>query len=380
MKIYNKVVIDMTTGKILEEDSFEYTGPVALCGGGGQGSGTVAYAEYIEDFHFELLDGSAGSPSAATDILAYLNAHIESVASTPYTDATRPSGAQAYTDYGTDIDAIQTRVDALSTIISGLDAETDWESYIDTIVAKVDAAGVFPTVDFTDDLASALAGAITAATAVLSSAPITAAVDAYETKQLVRFNRGTGQWAAGMATANAVNSSSFVIGAALRQSELERDVSGFEANLNLDTYRQTMIEATRAHLQASIARAGRRDVMLTASVAELVAMLQVKTQNLAILTDEQAKVAGMTIDAENQTRDYNLRMDVKEATWDLELLLKASSAVGHVGGGSYVPDDKGGGFQGALSGAASGASIGGKFGPVGAGIGAGVGGFLGLFS
>lgn len=31
MKIYNKIVIDMNTNEVLEEDSFEYDGPVAYC-------------------------------------------------------------------------------------------------------------------------------------------------------------------------------------------------------------------------------------------------------------------------------------------------------------------------------------------------------------
>jgi hypothetical protein len=34
MKIYNKIVLDIGTGAVLEEDSFEYSGPLALCGGG----------------------------------------------------------------------------------------------------------------------------------------------------------------------------------------------------------------------------------------------------------------------------------------------------------------------------------------------------------
>jgi len=38
MKIYNKIVLDIETFEILEEDSFEYNGPVAWCGGGGGGS------------------------------------------------------------------------------------------------------------------------------------------------------------------------------------------------------------------------------------------------------------------------------------------------------------------------------------------------------
>ena len=39
MKIYTKLVIDMTTDKILEEESFEYSGPVAQCGSSGGGGG-----------------------------------------------------------------------------------------------------------------------------------------------------------------------------------------------------------------------------------------------------------------------------------------------------------------------------------------------------
>jgi len=41
MKIYTKLVIDMTTDQILEEESFEYSGPVAQCGSGGGGGSSV---------------------------------------------------------------------------------------------------------------------------------------------------------------------------------------------------------------------------------------------------------------------------------------------------------------------------------------------------
>lgn len=37
MKIYTRVVFDMETLQVLEADSFEYEGPLALCGGGGGG-------------------------------------------------------------------------------------------------------------------------------------------------------------------------------------------------------------------------------------------------------------------------------------------------------------------------------------------------------
>lgn len=46
MKIYNKIVFDMDTFEVLEEESFEYTGPIALCGGGGKGGGAANTYSY----------------------------------------------------------------------------------------------------------------------------------------------------------------------------------------------------------------------------------------------------------------------------------------------------------------------------------------------
>ena len=41
MKIYERIVLDWD-GAVLEEESFEYTGPLALCGGGGKKPKTPA--------------------------------------------------------------------------------------------------------------------------------------------------------------------------------------------------------------------------------------------------------------------------------------------------------------------------------------------------
>ena len=69
MKIYTKLVIDMTTDKILEEESFEYSGPVAHCGSSGGGGGstpanttnvqTIREAPEIEARRLGLMDQAA---------------------------------------------------------------------------------------------------------------------------------------------------------------------------------------------------------------------------------------------------------------------------------------------------------------------------------
>jgi len=69
MKIYTKLVIDMTTDKILEEESFEYSGFVAQCGSSGGGGGsqpanttnvqTIREAPEIEARRLGLMDQAA---------------------------------------------------------------------------------------------------------------------------------------------------------------------------------------------------------------------------------------------------------------------------------------------------------------------------------
>jgi hypothetical protein len=48
MKIYKKIRIDIETGAVTHEDSFEYEGPLALCGGGKGGSTKTEYAQSPE--------------------------------------------------------------------------------------------------------------------------------------------------------------------------------------------------------------------------------------------------------------------------------------------------------------------------------------------
>lgn len=381
MKIYNKVVLDMK-GQVVEEDSFDYEGEVALCNGGSNGA-SVEYAEYLEDTHCRLLTGATtgtyGSMAISpyTNMMAYLNLHGTAVGGNPYVDATRPSNAQAYADYADRIAAVQAKVDELYGDIDALAPATTWESYIDTIVAKLADTDVLPPIDIIDDLATALSGAVTAAEDVLDSTPISDVVNAFEAKQLLRFNRSSGQWASGMATANAVNSSSFVIGAALRQAEFEKETNAFEANVKLEVFRGVMSESVRAHLQAVLSRTARRDMLLTTSAQELLAIMNLKVKGREGVIQHTKVLEAMTIDTANETQNYNLNLDVKEAKWDFELLKEASAAIGNISGSAIIPDQPNK-WQGAISGAASGAGIGMQVaGPPGAGVGAVVGAVAG---
>jgi len=67
MKIYNKIVWDFETLEIIEEDSFEYNGPIAWCGGGGgKGrSGSTSYTVTETPAKQSSKSVSAGATAAA---------------------------------------------------------------------------------------------------------------------------------------------------------------------------------------------------------------------------------------------------------------------------------------------------------------------------
>lgn len=87
MKIYTKLVIDMTTDKILEEESFEYSGPVAQCGSSGGGGGgstpanttnvqTIREAPEIEARRLGLMDQAAITASQPLGLPAFQVAQL----------------------------------------------------------------------------------------------------------------------------------------------------------------------------------------------------------------------------------------------------------------------------------------------------------------
>ena len=86
MKIYTKLVIDMTTDKILEEESFEYNGPVAQCGSSGGGGGsqpanttnvqTIREAPEIEARGLGLMDQAAITASQPIGLPAFQVAQL----------------------------------------------------------------------------------------------------------------------------------------------------------------------------------------------------------------------------------------------------------------------------------------------------------------
>lgn len=110
MRVSNKIVIDLTSGTVLERECFEYFGPVAGCisFGGSQSkqknksqqtSSSQSGTRYNEDFLNRALEFASGKQSQSRenfDAGAYLKAHPDVAADTNY--AADPY--QHYLDFG----------------------------------------------------------------------------------------------------------------------------------------------------------------------------------------------------------------------------------------------------------------------------------------
>jgi len=343
--------------------------------GGSHGSGTVKYSDYIEFTHASWL--YQDTPNNAATAADQISQSIVETLNTAF--SATPYASEVYPDPDADITLIETELSELDTLADARDPQTDWEAYIDKILLKLGDTALFPAEDIIDSLSTKITAAITAATSVLSSAPVTNAVTAHENAQMNRFMRSTGRWAAGMADINAVQTSSFIIGLALRESDFQYQMEAFQANLNLDIYRSSTSQALEKYLSAVIQRHGNRDLYLTRATQELINLLNTQVNLSKVNFDsilEQKRQKFVTL-AEEQ--NYNLMMDVEEALWDLKLFEFGGNLLGAPAGGGAVVGEGVSGWRSALSGAASGAAIGANFGPIGAGVGALTGGLIGAF-
>ena len=89
MKVYTKVVIDIETMEVIEEEAYEYEGPIALCGGssGGGGSGEVDYPTYMKEAHGQLMYGAGEADHGNMDIVTPMDDAVnDAISGNPYID------------------------------------------------------------------------------------------------------------------------------------------------------------------------------------------------------------------------------------------------------------------------------------------------------
>lgn len=307
MKVYNEVTINMNSGEVIGEDSFEYSGDVALCkGGGGGGSGAVDYPDYMEEVHEDWLRGAVPSTLTTENITAIM---ASAIGASPF------SGETAY-DPDTELDKVDTALSGFNTVIDALSHNTDWATTIAAVIAAIDAS-VITTTYINDD--------VNEYAEVLD--------DQIESQTLPRFE-------AGMSDINAVISSSFPIGRSNIEGHRNRDVAKHASNLRLQLSTQ-------------------RNEMTVNSTSAALDMLMKRVQFEGMYAQLIADAKRIRVVASKEQVDQDLVIAESDARWDLEVFQYGANVLAAIGGGTVTAPPSGmSKGASALSGAMAGASIG----------------------
>jgi len=190
MKVITECIIDMKTLRIVKEESYEYSGPLTLCkGGGGGGAGMVDYPDYMERVHEDWLDHT-NLDTIDSSIDDVMNAAL---GNSPWTTQ------DAY-DPDADIVQMIAAPNVLQTLVTLLSTGTTLDTLISNVLDDTRIDNVVN--EYAADLDARLISDV-----------------------LPRFN-------AGMRDINMVVSSAFVIGRANIEENQDRQVAKFSADIH----------------------------------------------------------------------------------------------------------------------------------------------------
>lgn len=410
MRVYNLIEIDMASGEVLREESFDYEGPVAmLSGGGGGGStaGTIGYPTFVENAWKDYWGFVGTDPdNPAVTMVDAVSAALTTNSGNPYENELSYDPDSAFTaTANSPLDKMQDAQDAYNTAVVALDEITDWDAIIANAVAEVDAdftegdatidtkiASIVTTAFSNAD--SLITNAISSATTIMASSTITDEIDAYEADRLPEHLRGIGRVAASFADINSVESATFVFALANQESRFLHEINQFGIKIKRDVLGSTVqayvtgwVEKVKVHAQAYIRNKlnfdGNRASLVNQAAGQMVGMLAENTRQLNQTTAMQIEVSRMTIAALKEQTDRQMELDLGEARWDLEMLALGANMFGQLAGGvggtqppAISPVQSA--IGGTLSGAATGAAVGSVVPGIGTAAGAIIGGVAGL--
>ena len=373
MKIYKSVTIDIETGQVEQEDSFEYFGDIIRCSGGGGSSGSIDYPTYLKNTHQVFIEAVLGT---WRDIQYTPPAHDPV---NPYDYMVGPNtSADGYAP----IDSLK----AYETLnaFSGLDFDARFKSLIDPTspiglgvetvrVAELRAMAKQIWDEIVGDGAQANRDAIVAAHAERT-------LDILESTVIPKVELG-------MRQANMGLSTGFVIGKALIYDGHNKDIKEFSAKLEeaaddkkwelygrLLSLESQLLSMNLSSIQIGLQRlqlyVSQKQTTMATAVSLGEAYYQHEQKYQLILTDKA----------------------IREITWKIETANHVGKAIAAIAGASTVKEGASinaaaSTLSGAASGAAAGAMVGAKIGGAdsgggwyGAAIGAVVGGIGGYLS
>ena len=319
--------------------------------GGGGSTGQVSYPVYVEAIHADwlancgvLAEGSGRDfmNNSVTDRLA------AAIGNSPF------SGETAY-DGATRIATMETEINAFETIVDALSETTDWAAILAQAVTTIDANWTAPTPAASGEIAAA----VTAFEAIQD--------DRVEETVLPRFQRG-------MQDIGGVLTSAFVIGQAIIEGMVDRDVAQYQGELRTKAYLLKDQLVADSLLKKNIAYTLSAEHMI-----KYVEMMLSANQALAGITVQTQQFA---LEAERSEAETQLEIDEADVTWDLSVFQYGANVMAAPGGGTAVSTKRGPTrTQAMIGGAAAGAAMGTAISPgYGTAIGAVVGAAAGYAS
>ena len=312
MKIYDKIVISMSTGEVLEEVSYEYEGLIAEAkgGGGGGSSGAVDFPAYMKTIHGLWLDRGGVSTVAVGESVNEL-IHAGLVAS-PY------DGEIVYNP-DTNIAAFLAELADFKSDVDGMTPTTEWLSYMTAVRTEID----------TNLMSEASITTVTNAHAAVLD-------DRLTTEVLPRFQ-------VGMRDVNAVISSTFVVGQSVLEAFNTREVAEFDAKLRVANY-------------------GQRSQMIIKGAEDVIQLLQFKMNYKDSIVKTTIEANRIKTVMKGEEFEGQLDVDDKAYRWGLELYQHGANVLSAISGSAVstqkAPSKGGSALGGALSGAAAGAMAG----------------------
>lgn len=289
----------------------------------GGGESTIRYAPYLEDFHSGMLDyGGLMIP-----VISFIHAFNQSVGASPYGDAEYINTSKGFFGAWADdpntyyaIENFPSLWDMFGKFMAGLDVHDLWADTLEDVVNGPEIAN--------------------------------AVVNQWVTIQDEMDQTIVPKFMAGMRDINSVQSSTFVMGKALMQSQAIKAVNKFMGDLKLHA--------------------------LDLSVTMWAKHLDWNQGVIHTYEDMFKLYYGITTEIDKNSLEWK----AKDAMWDFNLFDGVRSITGALNGAAAMqsknePNNSAGGILGnALGGAAAGAQVGGGWGALIGGVLGGAAGFL----
>lgn len=348
MKIITRTVIDIESFEVIEEQSYEYEGPVSWCGssgGGGGGSGKVSYPDYMENIHANWLTGAA-TLSGRKDIISGYEWIPSSNSPNEYY-LTEVGGGDPGLSKPNKIyeDSEEISEGAVGGLDDNLSSQWDYGDNdslgFDTIYVSL--------VDDSDPDSK-------------DGAYLKAEYTSYD-PEVLKDESLTGLLKS--ASGNSPYDEQSAYDPSSEISNMKTVISSYESYIeNLESLDSVDVETANFDAAMRDANAVNTSNFIFGRQNIASKIIEVKADAKKKLADLKVEVERMEIAAKNEQNNIDRKIAVKDQLWKLEIFKMAGNVLAGIGGGTAniqaeeSPSETQSALAGGLSGAATGASIG----------------------